>query len=379
MKSSRTYTLAVLAFNALVFACAARGQANSPVIPDGSTTRPTPIPVLAWDQPASHLPMLAKLGITHVTGPEVPNAKNLAPDALAAGTLAWIKATQDAGLKCILRNPTGPLPPNCAGIMLSADEPNGKGVPPSAIFQESNDLRTRYPGVPILLSLAGDKITSNLKPGNRDYAAQCQLYRDYGALADILTVDWYDRNRNATRYPVTLTGDAVVALRDVTGKPVWAWIECSDQQLPSPTSKTNGIDLDINREPTPDEMQATVDYAIARGASGIGWFATCDSGQYGWTWDDKRGDSYWPLVNRLGVSTQPQIDAIARISQRLAPPTPDPVKVLQSRVAELEQNQRATSDALDTLNAKLNDPATARELLLRALTPATQPTTGGGK
>lgn len=314
-------------------------------------TQPVTIPVLAWNQPARNLPAMAAMGVTTVLGAEVENGRNLAPDALAAGKLAWIKASQDAGLSCILKAPTGPLPVNCVGIILSIDEPNGKLIPPAAMLGERDDLRARYPGVPILLSLAGDKVTS----ANFRAADQVKLYQDYAALADVLTVDVYSFNRDATRYKPTWTADAVKTLKAVTGKPVIAWAEANDQQL-----KPIG---GANRAPTPAEIKETVDAAVAAGASGIGWFFTCDSGKYGWP------QSYLPQVDRNGASMRPQYDAVRSISISLAGPpvTPAPVVVtplevlaLQARIAALEQNDGARSAQIDALTARANELQAAR-------------------
>lgn len=302
------------------------------VVAMGQTTQPVSIPILAWNQPARNLPAMAAMGVTTVLGAEVENGRNLAPDALAAGKLAWIRASQDAGLSCILKAPTGPLPVNCVGIILSIDEPNGKLIPPAAMLGERDDLRSRYPGVPILLSLAGDKITS----ANFRAADQVKLYQDYAALADVLTVDVYSFNRDATRYKPTWTADAVKTLKAVTGKPVIAWCEANDQQLKPVVAGTP------NRAPTPAEIKETVDAAVAAGASGIGWFFTCDSGKYGWPL------SYLPNVDRNGISMRPQYDAVRAISIALAGPpvTPAPIVItapevlaLQRDTAELKANQ----------------------------------------
>jgi hypothetical protein len=340
----------------------------APLLAMGQTTRPS-MPVLAWYQPAANVPTLVGMGVTTFVGEEVPNGRNLSPEALAAGKLAWRKAVADAGARCILKTPTGPLPVNCVGIILSVDEPNAKGIPPASLLGERDDLRSRYPGTPILLSLAGDKITS----ANFRAADQVQLYKDYAACADVLTVDWYSKNRNASRYPVTFTADAVKTLIAITGKPVIAWVDANDQQLPNPTSKTDGVHLDINRAPTPDEMKQTADAAIAAGASGVGWFLTCDSGKYGWP------GSYLPLVDRNGVSMRPQYDAMRAISIDLAGPPVEPsppvvtspdVKALQQRVAQLEQNVDMTAkqiEAQGTVIRAINEAT-------RQVPPATRPT-----
>src|SRR4051812_9960918 len=98
MNRSPTYYRLVLAAIVALFTAAVFAQ---------PATQPTSVPVLAWDQPSANIPALVAMGVTTFTGPEVPNGRNLAPDALAAQQLAWIKATQAAGASCILRKPTG--------------------------------------------------------------------------------------------------------------------------------------------------------------------------------------------------------------------------------------------------------------------------------
>jgi hypothetical protein len=285
------------------------------------------LPVLSFFQPARNIAMQKALGMTVFCGPEVENWRALPPDVLAAKRAEWIKTTVDLGVKCILKAPAaGPLPANCVGVMLSVDEPNGKWpVPTTAadLKPESDDLRARYPGVKIYLSLAGDKILS-LNPAR---PSEVQSYLDYATVADIFTIDFYSRNRDASRYPDTHPGDAVKKLITLTGKPVIPWLEHNDQQL-----KPIG---GPNRAPTASEIQSQADWCLASGASGIGWFSTCEASKYGWgVTDPAKGDSFWPLIDRNGVSMQPQIDAVRRISLAMAPPPPEPAPPIEYATKE---------------------------------------------
>ncbi len=287
----------------LLWACCATAQ----------TTRPYPI--AAFFQPARNVQTLAGLGVNTFAGPEIENAAALTPDQIAVARAAWIKSVTDAGGSIILKNPTAPIPANCVGFLMSVDEPNGKGIAPAALAADAAALRKLSPTIPIFLSLAGDKITS----ANFNKPAEAQLYRDYAALADVLTVDVYSMNRNASRYPVTWTGDAVAKLATVTNKAVWAWCECSDQKLlPAPKLP------DIARGPTGDEIKATTAWAIAKGAKGIGWFATSSRGAYGWP------QSYLPC-------TDDQFAAMRAVAAALNPSLEDRVKMLEARVAALEK------------------------------------------
>lgn len=300
-------------------------------------------PTAVWWQPARNVPMLAAQGVNVFFGPEVENSAALSPAALAAGQASWVKAVADAGAYCVLKQPSAPVPANCVGFILTVDEPNAKLIPAAALKGNFDALRALDPSRPIFLSMAGGTVTS----ANLARPAELQLLKDYAGVCDVFTVDCYPCNGNATRYPMTWTGDAAQKLAGATGRPVWAWIECNDQQKPAPTSKTDGVHLDINRGPTAAEIRSQVDYAVAQGATGIGWFATCDSGKYGWP------GSYWPLVDRNHASLSAQLAMVASIGLERAgvvsapgPPTTSPatqpadgvavMDALAARVAALE-------------------------------------------
>jgi hypothetical protein len=329
-------------------------------------------PVLSFFEPARNIPMLTAMGIKVHCGPEIENRKGMTPAAVAAKEAEWIKAVADAGAKCVLKNPTGPLPSHCIGVILNDDEPNAKNVPPATVKVESDALRAAYPGTTIYMSLAGDKILS----ANLRKPAELANLQGYLACADVVTANFYSKNRNATRYPTTHTGDIVKTIKAVDSRvKVIPWIELNDQRLPAPTSQTVPGTTDVNREPTPDEIKATVDNALAMGADGIGWFATCDSGKYGW---GTVGDSYWPLVNRNGASIQPQIDMVATISQSLNPslpplpddPAPDAkdalIAELQRQVADAEKRAETAADQYAVCAARVAELQDAIRGLLSA-------------
>lgn len=285
---------------------------------------PTPgtTPVAAFFQPERNIPLLASWGINTFFGPEVESPKNLTPLAIVAKEQQWIEATRRANAWCVLKRPIGDLPDNCYGVCLSVDEPNGKQILPTdpRLVNEAADYRLRYPSAPIFLSLAGDKVHS----ANFLRAHESQLYLDYAALCDVMTVNFYSANRNVTRYPMRFTAEACKKLSILVGKPVWPWIECNDQQLPPPKPADG-----VNRAPTPEEIDDTVLQCVQAFVPGIGFFFTCDSGKYGWgvgnTDFATRGDSYLPLIDRNGASMKPQYDKVAEIAKRLAPP-PAPAK-----------------------------------------------------
>lgn len=306
-------------------------------------------PVASFFQPVRNHDLLKGIGVNVLCGPEVENSKALSPTDLAAAKAAWVKSAADRGLFVVLKSPAAPVPANCVGFLLDVDEPNGKGKTAADLRANFLALRALDPAKPIFLSLAGDKVTS----ANFAKPAELQLYKDYATVCDVFTVDMYSKNRS-TKYPTTWTGEGVKKLADATGKPVWAWIEHNDQRLPVPT------DGFTNREPTPDEIKATVDYAVQQGAKGIGWFSTCDSGKYGWP------DSYFPFINRNGVNLAPQVAMVVQVGAALNPapttqpatlpttPAPDP---LTARLDAQDARIAALTARLDAMHAA-SAPAT---------------------
>jgi hypothetical protein len=222
--------------------------------------------------------------------------------------------------------------------------------------------------VKIFLSYAGDKITS----ANLRRPAELALLQAYLAAADVVTVDVYAANRNASRYKTSWTADAVKTVLAVRPDvEVWAWIEANDQRLSPPALP------DVNRAPTPQEIDDTVTQAVAAGARGIGWFLTCDSGKYGWP------QSYMPDVDRNGASMQPQYDKVTEVSRRYnpalpvpatlpttspttAPTLPDPVTLLRADLATAQGQ-------IVELKATVADLTGTLDRLRQALQPATRP------
>lgn len=290
-------------------------------------------PTIAFFQPTRNILAMSMMGINTFCGPEVESKSSLPPDVVAAREVEWIQAVAGAGAFCILKRPPAVLPDHCTGILLTPDEPNraNRGPTPE-LAAEAADFRARYPGTPIYLSLAGDKILSaNFA---RDW--ERKVYVDFAALYDVAFINFYPRNRNASTYPDTFPGDIVKKLADATGKPVIPFIEANDQRLGTPPNPAHH-----NRAPTPDEIEAQADWAVKQGAPGLGWFFTCDSGKYGWGTGTPdfatRGDSYLPLVDRNGASMRPQYEAVltTNVAYAAPPPPGEPEPAPDPVVAEL--------------------------------------------
>jgi hypothetical protein len=179
-------------------------------------------------------------------------------------------------------------------------------------------------------------------------------------------------NRNASRYKTSWTADAVKTVLAVRPDvEVWAWIEANDQRLSPPALP------DVNRAPTPQEIDDTVTQAVAAGARGIGWFLTCDSGKYGWP------QSYMPDVDRNGASMQPQYDKVAEVSRRYNPTSPVPATLpsttpttaptLPDPVTLLRADLATAQGQIVELKATVADLTGTLDRLRQALQPATRP------
>lgn len=255
---------------------------------------------------------MASIGVTHLFGPEIEGGSSVTPRQ-------WAASADALGLKVIMKDLVITPPTNCVGFFHPTDEPNGKGVLPATLKPEYDRLKLLSSAIPVFLSLAGDKLVYDGFPNANDK----QLYLDYAKYYDVATVNFYSKNRNADRYPVARTATVVRNLIALTNKPVWAWIEVNDQELGAPPAP------DINRAPTPQEIEDTFTSCLNAGASGAGWFATTPRAHHGWP------GNYWPPTDRNGASMQPQYDRLKAIASRVNGMS------LEKRVKDLE-DWRAT-------------------------------------
>lgn len=309
------------------------------------------IPVLSFFQPVRNFQILKELGVTVLAGPEIENKNSLNLTQLTILQNAWNAKAADLGFKIILKGKPTTLPANCIGLMTTIDEPNGKSI--DAPASEVSFMRAQHPGVPIYISLAGDKIL-DIKPTNRDYADQIKKLKTYLDIVDYVTFNFYSKNRNATRYPTSHTAAIVKIIKDASPNvKVIPWIEVNDQQLPLP-KPTDGI----NRAPTPDEITETINLALAAGAEGFGMFSTADRGQYKWP------ESYMSLVDRSGVSMMPQYEAFKQMALKVNTlPVPAPQdKELLAKIDELE----AENESL-TLSVQLAEKRVSQLLFQRKI------------
>jgi len=137
------------------------------------------------------------------------------------------------------------------------DEPVLHRMDPDAVKQQAKDFREAKPKLKLVLNLEGDKF---VMPNPSQTVID--QYTAYMEACDIGFVDWYVKNRNADRYPLSHLWTAVERLVVWgKGKPVGAFIECSNQKI-----------APEGREPTVGEMRAEIVGSIIHGARLIAYF-----------------------------------------------------------------------------------------------------------
>jgi hypothetical protein len=113
------------------------------------------------------------------------------------------------------------------------------------------------PGMKLVLNLEGDKFV--MPNPNQKVVGD---HTGYMEACDVGFVDWYVKNRNADRYPLSHLWTAVERLCVWgKGKPVGAFVECSNQKI-----------APEGREPTVGEMRGEIIGSIIHGARLIAYF-----------------------------------------------------------------------------------------------------------
>jgi hypothetical protein len=123
--------------------------------------------------------------------------------------------------------------------------------------EQADAFRQANPKMKLVLNLEGDKfVMPNPGPG------VVGPHTGFMEACDIGFVDWYVKNRNADRYPLSHLWTAVERLIIWgKGKPVGAFIECSNQKI-----------APEGREPTVGEMRGEIIGSIIYGARLIAYF-----------------------------------------------------------------------------------------------------------
>jgi hypothetical protein len=214
-----------------------------------------------FQQPVENFQLWRARGCNFVVGPELGNPEKLT-------TKEWCKAAADAGLmvvgnKFCIRDSF--VPPNLLAWFLD-DEPNSSNHnTPLATIKAQRDQFKHLKDAPIWLNLAGDQITNQ-------HGKVTQQYVDYCSVADLVLSDWYVKNREFDRYPISFIGDCLEYLRLCGARSMGTTLECSWQKLNNASPK--------GRAPTPDELECEAMNAITHGAGVLIYFSTATG--YGW-------------------------------------------------------------------------------------------------
>ena len=137
------------------------------------------------------------------------------------------------------------------------DEPVLHKKSPADMREQYDAFKESNPKMKAILNMEGDKFVMP-NPGTK----VVDQHTGFMDACDIGFVDWYVKNRNAERYPLTHLWTAVERL-NVWGKTkaVGAFIECSNQKI-----------APEGREPTVGEMRAQIIGSIIHGARLIAYF-----------------------------------------------------------------------------------------------------------
>jgi hypothetical protein len=213
-----------------------------------------------WYQPLSSISTWKARGVNTLVGcPEGDGAPSKAD---------WAQAARDAGMYYIFKPASAPdamlaesQDPNLLGWMLP-DEPDGAGnLSPDQVIALYKSFK-QVANVPVFLNLDGAVM---------QYRAAGE-YKKYCQGGDILAFDYYVANRGDAPLAIPTIGKRVDQLKSWgKGKPVVAFIECSDQQLWMQSWVTPELAAKM-RGPTPQEMTKEINLAVSHGAKGIVYF-----------------------------------------------------------------------------------------------------------
>jgi hypothetical protein len=212
---------------------------------------------MVWYQPMSSFPKWKARGVNTLVG-YVADGTSLDDYKAAAKAL---------GLSIILQadvcRDIDYIDPTAIAIINTPDEPDGAGS------QTPQQMQARYAA----LKLKTNKpIFLNLD-GHRFPFTQPATYIEYCKAGDWLAMDYYPCNFGDTPAAIPTIADRIKQL--ITwggGKPVYAFLECSNQNLQK-QAWVQGTPLQaLMRGPTTPEFELEVHTAISAGVAGIGYF-----------------------------------------------------------------------------------------------------------
>jgi hypothetical protein len=178
------------------------------------------------------------------------------------------------------------------------DEPILHRKNPEDMKEQADAFREVNPKLKLVLNMEGDKFVMPNPP-----QSVVDQHTGYMDACDIGFVDWYIKNRNADRYPLSHLWTAVERLC-VWGKtkPVGAFIECSNQRI-----------APEGREPTPAEMRAQIVGSIIHGARLIAYFPEVPGKK------DNKGKQFGTGNDGTPPELEKEMIAINKQLQQLAP------------------------------------------------------------
>jgi len=140
---------------------------------------------------------------------------------------------------------------------MHVDEPDLKRVEPSVLADEYAEWKKAAPSMPVFLSVSGGGILFRKTPR--------VVYEQYFETADWIANDFYPITGWNQPTWIPRLGEAVELCRKHSGgKPQFAFIETSSQQLAWNPKETRGV--------TPDELRGEIWHAVIHGVKGIIYF-----------------------------------------------------------------------------------------------------------
>lgn len=249
MKSHRKLWIAVVStLIVLAWTLCALGQTTKPIGPS------------VWYQPASSHPKWKARGIQILYGYENEG------DPSASKLDAWCATAKTNGLSYVLQDSAAAHweDPECIGVFLTPDEPNGDGHKTPAEMKALSDAKRAKTKKPLWLSLNGGALVNE---PDAEVAAYC-------ASADVITFFSYAYNYG--RGAAGVLGEIPPSLdklrRCAPGKPIVFIGECSDQNKRIANWWKDQPIATSMRGPTADEMAFEYGVALAHGANGIAYF-----------------------------------------------------------------------------------------------------------
>ncbi|MCG9896078.1 MAG: hypothetical protein MH204_11450 [Fimbriimonadaceae bacterium] len=229
---------------------------------------------------------------------------------------AWDRAAQAAGLRIIRRplaNPRADIGRRDLLAWSHWDEPDAAGriFEWTPLFERTaREWRGIDPNRKIFINFAGPDIswfTQQQDSYSRNYASH---YPRLLATADWVANDLYpsggylNRAHAPRRGDITLIGEPIRILRQMTDKPQFAFIEASEIEQGNVAGA---------RAPTPPEMRAQIWYAVTLGVRGLFYFPAV-VGTRGFSFDGATPDLVAEmtrqnaLLSRLGPILQSEVD-----------------------------------------------------------------------